>query len=54
MTIEQRWGYFLPCIQKHAGMFRKKKKKSLAEITSASGVCREKEHREVRSVIVFS
>lgn len=28
--------------------------KSLAEITSASDVYREKEHRAVRSVIVFS
>lgn len=29
-------------------------KKTLAEITSASDVCREKEHRAVRPVIVFS
>lgn len=57
MTIEQRWKYFLSCIQKPAGvvLFRGGGGgKSLAEITSASDVYREKEHRAVRSVIVFS
>lgn len=57
MTIERRWKYFLSCIQKPAGvvLFRGGGGgKSLAEITSASDVYREKEHRAVRSVIVFS
>lgn len=53
MTKKQRWGCFSRHIQKPAAVVLLKKKSS-AEITSASDVPRESEHRAVRSVIRFS
>lgn len=56
MLVEQRWRYFSSYIRNPNGMvlFKKEEKESLAEITSASDVRREKEHRVVKSLIIFS